>query len=159
MLDTSTFQIFAKPDDDVEEETVRLAALAQDARVFVQSHAWAPPIDDLLLAFGIGGVIGLYLVRFEHGVVSGEGEGDREIWVVVGDLPSIYFEVEGSETPAAALETYCRIAQAWADAVLAGGDLSEEFPIPVAPTEAHARMLSSRLQTIREIFLPRLVRN
>ena len=158
MLDTSTFQLVARPDDDFEEETVRLAALARDARVFVQSHEWAPPIEDLLLAFGIGGVIGLYLVRFKHGVLSGEGNGDREIWVVVGDLPSIYFEVEGSETPAAALETYCRIAQAWADAVLARGDLSDEFPIPIAPTEAHSHMLSSRLQTIRETFVPRLTR-
>jgi hypothetical protein len=153
MLDISTFQLGVGSDDDAEEEGVLLGELERRARAFVQSHAWAPPIKEMLLAFGVGGVIGLYLVRFEQGISSGEGKGATEIWVVVGDLPSIYFETEGSETRAAALRTYCDIAEAWADAVLSGADCSECFPVPVQPTEEHARMLKSRLQTIREEFI------
>jgi len=72
----------------------------------------------------------------------------------VGDLPSIYFETEGSETRAAAFRTYCAIAEIWADAVLSGGDISECSPSPVEPTEEHARMLKSRIRTIREEFVP-----
>jgi len=152
-LDTSTFQLRASSDDGAEEASL-LRELEERARAFVQSHRWAPPIEELLLAFGIGGVIGLYLVRFQHGISSGEGRGAREIWVVVGDLPSVYFETEGSETPAGALRTYCAIAEAWAEAVIAGNDLAGCFPIPAEPTEEHARMLKSRLRTIRDEFVP-----
>jgi hypothetical protein len=159
MLDTSTFQLGVQPDDDDDqeddaEEEALLGELERRATAFVKSHRWAPPVKELLLAFGIGRVIGLYLVRFEHGIFSGEGNGRQETWIVVGDLPSIYFATEGSETRAAALCTYCDIAEAWADAVLAGDDLSECFPIPVEPTEEHARMLKSRIRTIRNEFVP-----
>jgi hypothetical protein len=153
-LDTSTFQLGALHDEEAKDEERLLQQLEQKARAFVQSHRWAPPIEEMLLAFGIGGVIGLYLVRFERGISTGEGKGAREIWVVVGDLPSIYFEIEGSQTRAGALRTYCDIAEAWADATLTDDDLSECFPIPTEPTEEHAQMLKSRLQTIRNEFVP-----
>jgi len=153
-IDTSTFQLGVTLDNSIEEEGVLLEVLAQDARAFVQSHQWAPPIAELLLAFGIGGIIGLFLVRFESGIISGEGQGDTEIWVVVGDLPSIYFETEDIGTQVEALETYCNIAEDWADRVIAGDDLSDSYPIPVAPTHEHARMLKSRIDTIRRDFIP-----
>ena len=38
--------------------------------------------------------------------------------------------------------------------VLAGADLSDCYPISVEPTGEHARMLKSRLQTIRQEFVP-----
>lgn len=153
-IDTATFQLGVAPDDSMEEEAQLLEVLAQDARAFVQSHHWAPPIAELLLAFGFDGIIGLFLVRFESGIVSGEGEGDTEIWVVVGDLPSIYFETEDIGTRAEALKTYCNIAEDWADRVIAGDDLSDSYPIPVAPTHEHARMLKSRIDMIRRDFIP-----
>lgn len=154
MIDTSTFQLGVQQDDDAGEEQPLLDRLANDARAFVESHPWAPPIAELLLAFGIGGVVGLFLVRFDGEIISGEGKGDREIWVVVGDLPSIYFETEEVETRAEALRAYCSIADDWADQVLAGDDLAESYPIPVEPTPEHAKMLKSRIGTIREKFIP-----
>src|SRR5678816_4639694 len=119
-IDTSSFQYGVPPDEDAEVEQPLLDALVGEARAFVESQRWAPPISELLLAFGIGGVIGLFLVRFEHGITSGEGQGDDEVWLVVGDMPSIYFETEDIETRADALSVYCNIAEHWADHVVAG---------------------------------------
>jgi hypothetical protein len=73
---------------------------------------------------------------------------------VVGDLPSMHFETDDARTPASALDLYCAIAQDWAENVLTGRDLSESYPIPVAPTAEHAEMLKSRIATIRQDFLP-----
>lgn len=129
-----------------------LRALADDARAYVQSFRWAPPITELLLAFGVGKVIGLFLVRFASGL-PGEGEGDTEQWVVVGDLPSACFETD-VRTPSEALRLYCAIAQDWADNVMAGRDLSQSYPIAVAPTREHAEMLLSRVAGIRKMFMP-----
>ena len=42
----------------------------------------------------------------------------------------------------------------WAEGVLSGGDVSGCFPIAVEPTEEHARMLLSRLEYIRQEFIP-----
>jgi hypothetical protein len=153
-VDTSTFQLGVLPVDDAEEEGPLLDDLAKRAHTFVESHRWAPPIAELLLAFGIGGVIGLFLVRFERGITTGEGRGDFEIWVVVGDLPSIYFETEDIDTRAKALAVYCNIAENWADRVIAGEDVSECFPIAAEPTGDHARMLKSRIATLRKAFIP-----
>ncbi len=60
---------------------------------------------------------------------------DAERWVVVGDLPSLHFKTDDARTPASAMDLYCAIAQDWADNVLTGSDLSESYPIPVAPTK------------------------
>jgi hypothetical protein len=74
---------------------------------------------------------------------------------VVGDLPSMHFETDDTPTPALALQLYCAIAQDWADNVLAGRDLSESYPIPIAPTQQHAEMLLGRIDFIRQELIPR----
>lgn len=74
--------------------------------------------------------------------------------MVVGDLPSIYFETEDIETRAEALRVYCNIAEDWADRVIAGEDLSESYPIPVEATQEHANMLKSGIETVRREFIP-----
>ncbi|MFZ3006491.1 MAG: DUF4826 family protein [Phenylobacterium sp.] len=150
LIETSSFPVGEDLDYESEEEVELLKALSALAWGFVDSYRWTPPIADLLLAFGIAPIIGLYLMRFEPG---GKPE-DRERWVVVGDLPSMHFETDDTPTPALALELYCAIAQDWADTVLSGQDLSECYPIPVAPTQEHAEMLLRRIERIRSDFIP-----
>jgi hypothetical protein len=151
-IDTSEFQLSAAPDDDPEEGPL-LEALAEKARGFVQSRPWTPPVQELLLAFGIGGILGLFLARFDR-PLGGELEDETELWVVVGDLPSILFDTELTSTPALALKLYCSIAEDWAEAVLTGRDLMEVYPISAAPTPEHAEMLKGRLEFVREKLIP-----
>jgi hypothetical protein len=111
---------------------------------------WTPPIAHLVLAFGIAPIVGVFLMRFE----PGGDPRDAERWVVVGDLPPMHFETDDAPTPAIALQLYCAIAEDWADNVLAGRDLSDSYPISVAPTREHAEMLKSRIETLRADFIP-----
>jgi hypothetical protein len=113
-------------------------------------YRWSPPITDLVLAFGVAPIIGLFLMRFGPGAKP----CDAERWVVVGDLPSMHFETDDAPTPKIALQLYCAIAQDWADTILEGRDLSASYPIPVAPTREHAELLKSRIETIRTNFIP-----
>ena len=151
LVDTSSFPTGRDIDYDSDEEVAELKELTAQAWAFVQSFRWTPPIADLVLAFGIGTIIGLYLMRFEPG---GKPE-DAERWVVVGNLPSMHFETDDTPTPALALRLYCAIAQDWADNVLDGRDLSDSYPIPVAPTREHAKMLLGRIEFIRKELIPR----
>jgi hypothetical protein len=149
-IDTSRFPVGQDIDYESEEEVEAIRALTAEAEAYVGSYRWTPPIEKLTLAFGIGPIIGLYLMRFAPG---GKPE-DRERWVVVGDLPSMHFETDNTPEPWLALKLYCAIAQDWADNVLAGRDLSDSYPINAAPTKEHAQMLLDRIDFIRKEFIP-----
>ena len=113
LIDASKFQVAPKLQGDDDNDTRLLRKLAVEADAFIRSRPWAPPLENLYLGFGVGGVIGLFLARFTHGI-AGEGNGDREVWLVVGDMPTIYFETKDSPTLADALETYCLVASLFA---------------------------------------------
>lgn len=150
LVDTSGWPVGRDIDYESEEEVEAIQALRFAAQAYVDSCRWAMPIEDLMLAFGVGPILGLYLLRFALG---GKPE-DRERWVVVGDLPSMNFETDDTPTPALALQLYCAIAQDWADNVLEGRDLSDSYPIEVAPTPEHAEMLLGRIDFIRTKLIP-----
>jgi len=150
LVDSSRFPVGQNIDYESDEEAEAIRALTAAAEAFVHSLHWTPPIESLTLAFGVGPILGLYLMRFEPG---GKPE-DRERWVVVGDLPSMHFETDDTPEPWLALKLYCAIAQDWADNVLAGRDLLDSYPIPVAPTAKHAKMLLDRIAFIRKELIP-----
>src|SRR5437764_2405156 len=102
LVDTSGFPVGCDIDYESKDEAAAIEALTARAHAFVHSYRWTPPIEQLTLAFGVGPILGLYLMRFEPG---GKPE-DRERWVVVGDLPSMHFETDDSPTPALALQLY-----------------------------------------------------
>jgi len=66
----------------------------------------------------------------------------------------MHFETDDARTPARALELCCAIAEDWADKVLAARDLSESYPLPIAPTRANAERLRERVEFIREKLIP-----
>ena len=143
-IDTSGFPFGRDLDYESADEVAQLDLLKAEALAFVDSDS-PFPVADIVLAFGVAPIIGLFLARFMPG---GKPE-DAERWVVVGDLPPMHFEIDDTPTPALALRLYCAIAQDWADNVLAGRDLSDSYPIEVEPTREHAEMLLSRVAFIR----------
>lgn len=149
-VDTSRFPLGRNIDYESDEDVAGLRALQAEARAFVERDSWTPPIADLVLAFGVAPIIGLFLVQFE----SPTAPEDAERWTVVGNLPSMHFETDDTPTPALALRLYCAIAQDWADNVLEGRDLSDSYPIDVAPTREHAEMLLGRIDFIRRELIP-----
>lgn len=152
LVDTVSFPV-GDLDYESADEVARLLLLKQDAIDHVESRPWAPPISEVVLAFGLGPIAALFLVRFSR-PLEGELEGETEMWIVVGDLPTIIFDTELCPTPALALKLYSCIAEDWADNVLRGEDFSESYPIGAAPTEQHAHMLKDRMAFVREKLIP-----
>ena len=105
----------------------------------------------LLVGDGVGGVIALFRVEFARAIE----DTDRELWVVVGDVPSAYFVYEGNEEPDVAFEQYCLLMEDWATAVRAGGSLDEVVPVDAPTTQANADSLLSRIAFIREVLIGR----
>lgn len=150
LIDRTGWPVGQGIDYESREEAEAVRALTTQAQAFVRLGNWSMPIEDLFLAFAVGPLLGLFLLRF----VAGGKPEDRERWVVVGDLPSMHFETDEYNTPALALRLYCAIAQDWADNVMAGLDLSESYPVDVAPTHEHAEMLLNRIDFIRKELVP-----
>jgi hypothetical protein len=150
-VDVSGFQVAPNLVGDDAEDTAQLRTMAREAEAYLSSHHWAPPIDQLLLGYGLGGVLALFLAKFSEPLPGGE---DDCLWVVVGDLPSAYFVVDAAPNAREALSVYCELMEDWADLVLARGDLGEAFPVEAEPTEEHAEMLKSRVHFIRDRVIP-----
>ena len=75
-VDTSGFQAVPKIVGEDEEDTGLLKQFAAQAEAYIRSFKWCPPIERMYLAFGVGGIIGLFLARFGRSVAGFE---DREL--------------------------------------------------------------------------------
>jgi len=149
-VDSRTFQPIEAIDHADPEEAGLLRGLAVQALDYIQGFGWGPPLRQVLLARGVGGMFGLFLVRFTEPA----GGVDDELWVVSGDdLPPAYFVIDDAATPEAAVATYCALMNDWIEAVLTGGDLDGVFPVDAEPTQENAESLLARLAFIRELPL------
>jgi len=133
-----------------DEETALLHEMLKNATRCITGFPWCPPIEDVFLGAGIGGVVALFLFHFREKIKG----TDDWLWVVVGDLPSAYLVLDNSPDPVCALEGYCELMDDWAKAVLDGQSLDDVYPVKAEPTEEHARMLLSRLEFIRDRIIP-----
>jgi hypothetical protein len=150
-LDRTSFQLLPDIHGEDDEDTELLRGMAADARQFITGHEWCPPIRSFYLAYGVGGVVALFLVDFAEAIADSP---DDSLWVVIGDLPSAYFVSESADTPRAALECYCYIMDDWVAAVVNDTDLEEVYPVEAEPTEENARELQSRLDFLRTEIIP-----
>jgi hypothetical protein len=150
-LNREDFQLLADIRGDDDEDTALLREMGEEAREFITAHEWCPPIRSFYLAYGVGGVVALFLVDFSEAIADSP---DDSLWVVVGDLPSAYFVSESADTPRAALECYCYIMDDWIAAVMNDTDLDEVYPLEVEPNEQNVRELQSRLEFLRTEIIP-----
>jgi hypothetical protein len=77
--------------------------MATEAYEFMREKEWCERIDYQYLAYGIGGVVAVFLFQITPRFES----VDSCLWVIVGDLPPAYLVVDENPTAADALEAYC----------------------------------------------------
>jgi hypothetical protein len=135
---------------DSEEDTELLRQMAATATDYINGFSWCPPVSAMHLAYGIGGVIALFLVRFERKIA----QTDDKLWIVVGDLPDAYLVVETEDNPRDAIERYCLLMDEWINEVLGSGNFADVFPVDAEQTPENAELLRQRLDVIRTEILP-----
>ena len=135
------------------EESILLRRMADDAIVYLSNFAWCPPILRGWLADGAGGIIGVFLFEFTKPMRN----GDRRIWVIVGDFPRACVAVEVEDSPHAAVERYAGLLDRWIDSVMSFGlDPWTEFPLELEATPRQAKLLRWRVDFLREEILPHI---
>jgi hypothetical protein len=118
-------------------------------RDYLSSLNWITEINDLNLAYGIGGIIGIFLAK----VSTSYPDIPNYHWIIIGDLPPAYIDFEENSDWKAALDAYITEMSLWVEAVRADKPLDDIIPVTATPTLEHADMLESRLQFLQENLL------
>ena len=81
------------------------------------------------------------------------GEADEFVWIIVGDIPPAYIDIETASNGALAIQAYTDIMEDWVTAVVNGEGVDEVYPIDAPANEEYASMLASRIKFIRNKIL------
>lgn len=132
------------------EEIQSILAMYKEAKEYLNSFDWCISTKQCWYDKDhfIPGAIGVFLFEIE----PINSKVDDFIWIIVGDLPSVYLD-KSVTTGKEALENYCELMQEWADNVISGRSLDECYPVPVEPTTENADLLISRISFLRRELL------
>ncbi len=132
------------------EEIQAILSLYYEAKNYIEDFDWCVSTKKCWYDkdFGIYEKIGVFLFEIE----PLKDNVDDFIWVIVGDLPSVYLD-KSITTGQEALEQYCELMQEWADNVKSEKSLEECYPVPVDPTIENAELLGSRIAFVRRELL------
>ena len=132
------------------EEGNGIPPLYETAKSFLYSHKWCKQVEKAWYDedFSILDKLAVFLFKIE----PVNDDVDNHIWIIVGDLPSVYLDAS-VETGKEALETYCELMSEWVDNVLKGQSLEESYPVEAEPSEENAELLKKRIAFIRRELL------
>lgn len=144
--------------DDFEEieslnpmgEDAALHKLSKEAEGYLLRHEWCKSILSGWLSIGWEELVAIFLFEIEP---SSSSMADTYVWVVVGDIPPAYIDVESAHNPKDALESYVLIMQDWVDTVLQGKSVEDCYPVEVPAKKQYADMLSQRLTVLKDMIL------
>jgi hypothetical protein len=153
-MKTDRYQRLPKIQGDDAKDSALLGRMAADARAYLESFKWCPPISTTYLASGVGGIAAIFLFEFSTPI----RDTDERLWVIVGDLPSAYLVVETDDSPADAMERYCGLMEDWIAAVRDGTSLQDVFPVTADPTPESALLLEKRIAFLLAEIIPRMLK-
>ena len=122
--------------------------LAEEAELYLKSFPWCKKILNCWFDSGFYDKVGVFL--FE--IIPNDGDIDKFIWVIVGDIPSVYLD-SSVKTGIEALECYCKLMHEWASAVLLSSPLTDCYLIDALATQENAVLLKSRIAFIEKEML------
>ena len=133
-----------------EGETEELKAMHKEACSYICSFKWCLDVKASYLGFGIGRVVGIFLVN----ITPSKASLPNWVWIVIGDLPPAYISIRCNSTPYHAIRGYIREMRKWVDAVEDGTSIDDLIPVNIAPIAENADRLDSRLNRLETEILP-----
>jgi len=135
---------------DDEEDTQLLIGMSTEARAYLESQEWCQGINASYWGLGVGGIVAVFLFQVDHD----ERCSDDYLWVVVGDLPSLYIVTDDAPDPLVALECYICEMNRWAE--VAGKNHSGRClaPVGVPANEKNITALKKRMDFLVQKIIP-----
>ena len=135
------------------EYVEEVKALAKEAYNYLLSFPWCLSINKGWLVYSCGYVIGFFYFEIVPDIAKG---ADSHVWIIVGDLPPAYIDILSAPSPRSAMDLYIRLMEEWVSKVNNGEDISDCYPINAPATKEYADMLTTRMNLLKEDYLPLL---
>lgn len=135
--------------DEIQKPEVK--TLAEKAVSFVQRHSWCAEVVSGQVGFAIPDKLGVFLLE----LTPAGPEAERQLWVVVGDVPPAYLVCDEAPDWQQALKRYTEEMSRWVAAVREGGSLDDVIPVAASPTRENAELLQRRIEFIEQEILSR----
>jgi hypothetical protein len=131
------------------EERDEVKKLSEEAVVYLNDQTWCTQIEKGWVGEEWGGILSIFLFK----VLPSSRDIDDYVWVVVGDIPPAYIDIESAESVDEVLESYVYIMSEWVKRVEKGQSVDDWFPVSVPPEKKYAEMLKRRLTFIKNNIL------
>jgi hypothetical protein len=116
------------------------------ATQYLLGFDWCREVIDVDLYLNLGATLCIFLLQIDN-VASSE---DNYLWVIVGDIPSMYLDIHGPSTTTEVIEDYIQLAEDWTENVKSGNSLAGCYPFNAAPTFEMAELLEKRVAFMKE---------
>jgi hypothetical protein len=137
-----------KPSFEFYDEVVEMNLTAKE---YINGFKWCEKIREEYLYLNLGSTICVFLYHIDN--IQKEDEADNILWVIVGDLPSMYLDTFNVKSLKEVLETYAELAEDWADNILKNKSVKNCFPFDEKPNLELANQLKSRVNFITNTLI------
>ncbi len=120
--------------------------LHKKAENYLLGFYWCQEIKNCFLYTNIGRVFSIYI--FE--IVNTASVEDDFLWIIVGDIPSMYLNVFVDDTTIKVIENYIDLAQDWINQIKNGHSVAECYPFNAQPTIELAELLQKKISFMRD---------
>jgi len=137
-------------DINFSEEAGSLYAFYQEAKCFIENKRWCKEIEDGFVGLFIEGILAV----FKFILVPIAKNIDKELWVIVGDIPPAYLVVDNAPDAISALKVYVEEMNLWVEAVFKNKEIEDLIPVNIETTNENAMNLKNRLDFIMNRIIP-----
>ena len=147
------FRLATMTDIDIEklteiDEYKAILKLSDKAKEFLEDQSWCVKTIRTWYDIGIYDKVGVFLFQIE----PLNETVDEFIWVIIGDLPTVYLD-QSVLTGQEALRTYCELMTDWSENILNGKSIADCYPVAASATVENAKLLKSRIEFIKRELL------
>jgi hypothetical protein len=124
----------------------------QEAVQYITGFKWCKVVKSVHLYYSLGDKLNIFLFDIDNT----SSFDDNLIWIIVGDLPSMYLDTNGPRTTVEVIEDYVMLAENWISQVKAGGSLKDCYPFNAQPTFEMADLLEKRSNFMKDTLIPNM---
>ena len=126
-----------------------LGDVHQKAISYLLSFTWCGKIRDSFIYTNVGDVFCIFLFEIDNTASA----DDCFLWVIVGDIPSMYLDIHGPTSSNAVVQRYVDLAEDWIFAVKNGLPVDGCFPFNAEPTIELAGLLEKKISFMKTTLI------
>ncbi len=127
------------------EYHAELKSLYTKAESHLKSFKWCKEIKSAKVYTNLGRVFCIFLCEIEN-IASSE---NNFLWVVAGDIPTMYLDVFGAKTTREVVEMYVGLAEDWINGIKTGEGVGNCYPFNAEPTLELADLLEKKISFMK----------